>query len=140
MEARASISFKRFSNRRLFKTSVYYSRQAFILLASPAATPLDVVNAALDLRSRSYSFHESLHSVLELLGVSYKSFLDQLLLHTLKLNTQARTCHVQFTDHTLVSIQGRLLLQKSEANPGVYSRPTYIQILFLFKEIRYIVT
>ena len=64
-----SISFQRFSSRCLFKTGVY-SRQVSILLASPAVTPLTVAAAASDLRSRQYSFHESLLSVLELLGAS----------------------------------------------------------------------
>ena len=44
--------------------------EATILCASPAATPLAVDVAALDLRSRQYSFHESLRSVLELFRAS----------------------------------------------------------------------
>ena len=50
---------------RLFKTSVY-SRQVFILLASPAATSLTAASAAPDIGSRQCSFHQSLCSVLEL--------------------------------------------------------------------------
>ena len=69
IEARHLFLLRGFSSRPLFKTGVH-SRQAFIFLVSPAATPLVVVNAATDLRSRPYSIHESLHSVLELLGAS----------------------------------------------------------------------